>query len=37
MIGRTLEAGQPILGSTDPADLLDTDGLRFRAAVRCGP
>src|SRR6266571_5019326 len=33
MIGRTLEAGQPILGSTDPADLLDTDGLRFRAAV----
>ncbi len=33
MIGRTFEAGQPILGSTDPADLLDTDGLRFRAAV----
>jgi signal transduction histidine kinase/CheY-like chemotaxis protein len=33
MIGRTLEAGEPVVGSTDPADLLDADGLRFRAAV----
>ena len=33
MIGRALSTGEPVVGSTDGADLIDTGGLRFRAAV----